>query len=94
MENKLSQATTERPELIAIIDDFKNELTRLSENTLIIRQKVSKLKDTEDALKSDLPEPCMTSNGFIFELQDCISELRNHNNSLNESINLFTRLLG
>ncbi len=93
MNEAKCSAEVSRPEFVAILENFKDELSRLDENSNVIMDKACQLRDFREPNKGS-EEDQKPIEGVIGELEQCISRMRYYNNRLNEVKNGLIRFIG
>lgn len=82
-----------RPDFIELLDNFRVEVMKMSENASIISQKVNMIKMLEETpVVDDGSEKIST--GLISEFWYCVNKMTAYNDSLYKSRSALGRLIG
>ena len=81
-----------KPEFLELLESMRDQLDMLDENSSIIFQKVNTIKDITEPEKEMLDEPIQA--GVLGELWECVSRLREYNESLERSKKGLIRFVG
>ena len=81
-----------KPEFLELLESMRDQLDMLDENSGIIFQKVNTIKDITEPEKERLDES--SPGGVLGELWECVSRLREYNESLERSKKGLIRFVG
>jgi len=80
------------PEFAELLDALKEQLSYMDENSNIIFEKVSRIKDVHEPEKEELKD--INSGGVMNELWLCVSRMKKYNSTLNQSKKALIRFVG
>lgn len=81
-----------KPEFLELLECMRDQLDMLDENSSIIFQKVNTIKDITEPEKETPDE--QSQAGVLDELWECVSRLREYNESLERSKKGLIRFVG
>ena len=93
MNDCKSSTTESRPEFAAILDNFKDELAKLDENSGVIMEKACQLRDFREP-QPDCCEKQGSRGGVIGELEECVRRMADYNYRLNDVRKGLVRFVG
>ena len=81
-----------KPEFLELLESMRDQLDMLDENSSIIFQKVNTIKDITEPEKAKADDSSQA--GVLGELWECVSRLREYNESLERSKKGLIRFVG
>ena len=81
-----------RPEFAELLDELKDQLSLMDENSSIIFEKVNIIKDVREIEEEEL-KPA-NSSGLMNELWQCVDRMKKYNNTLSQSKKALVRFIG
>ena len=81
-----------KPEFLELLESMRGQLDMLDENSSIIFRKVNTIKDITEPEKEMIDET--SQEGVLGELWECVSRLREYNESLERSKKGLIRFVG
>ena len=82
-----------RPVFDEILDALKEQLSYMDENSSIILEKVSIIKDIREE-KEGINDGCINPNCVIDELWSCVDRMKIYNSKLNQSKKALVKFVG